>query len=95
VNNIKRLVFRFPLIPDQSAFWRTQPAAYVASVLGHEGKNSLLSELVRQDLATELAASLSSQLKEQHWGLCVEITLTEKGLEHVQSVTRLVWAHLN
>ena len=52
---------------------------YLGHVIGHEGKNSLLSFLIKEDLATNLMAGPSIRLQNTKCGFYIDITLTEKG----------------
>jgi insulysin len=53
----KLLKITWPEMPSASAKWRSKPLNYISHVVGHEGPNSLLSELIKQGLATSLSAS--------------------------------------
>jgi len=51
LKDVKELSIKFPNLPDQRGNWSTKSLSYLSHVLGHEGKNSLTSELIKQDLA--------------------------------------------
>jgi insulysin len=58
----KQLKITWPEMPSAANKWRSKPLSYISHVLGHEGPNSLLSELIKQGLATSLSASEKSRL---------------------------------
>lgn len=65
----------------------TQPDHLVCTVLGHEGEESLLAQLKREDLAEGLrCGSERAGLKEKF--ISMEIDLTEKGLKEVNTVIK-------
>lgn len=67
------------ILPYCEEEYRSQPLNYYSHLFGHEGKNSLLSYLMAEDLALELSAGGDHEL----WALStfeVTITLTKKGL---------------
>ena len=62
LKDVKQLSIKWPALPDLRAFWREKPGHYIAHTIGHEGKNSLLSELIKQDLAISLTAGSSDRM---------------------------------
>lgn len=44
------------ILKDKSMHYRNAPSRYVAHILGHEGKGSLLSYLIAEGLANSLSA---------------------------------------
>jgi insulysin len=58
---------------------------YFTHLVGHEGKNSLLSYLKQEDLALELG-SYTDHLLDCYSNFEVEITLTQKGLQNYEDV---------
>jgi len=59
--NIKRLKLLWNLPPSKN-LWREKPNSYISTVLGHEGPNSLLSQLISEGLATALMAGGSNRM---------------------------------
>jgi insulysin len=57
VKDLKMLKLLWPNLPRDTEFYKTSPLGYISHVLGHEGENSLLSELIRKDLATSCDSS--------------------------------------
>ena len=56
VKDITKLILEWPDLPETHSKWRCKPLSYLGHVIGHEGPNSLLSELTRLGLATSLSA---------------------------------------
>ena len=52
---------------------------YLGHVIGHEGKNSLLSFLIKKGLATNLMAGPSIRLQNTKCGFYIDINLTDHG----------------
>lgn len=51
-------------MPSATEKWRSKPLNYISHVVGHEGPNSLLSELIKQGLATSLSAGEKYRLNQ-------------------------------
>jgi len=68
---------------------------YITHVIGHEGPNSLLSELSRQGLATSLMASSQNRCYEKDGAIKISVGLTKKGVESFQWVLSLVFSFIN
>ena len=66
-------------LPYIEKLYATKPAEYLSHCLGHEGEGSLLSALIRDDVATQLVAYSDTLLNSFSY-LMVNITLTDKGL---------------
>ncbi len=60
--NIKRLKLLWNLPPSKN-LWREKPNSYLSSVIGHEGPNSLLSQLISEGLASALMAGGSNRMQ--------------------------------
>lgn len=70
----------------------TKPVQYHSHLFGHEGPNSLLSYLKKEDLATELGAGVDHEL----FGFTsfdISITLTKKGLKEYKQVLEAVFKY--
>ena len=70
------LSIKWPKLPSVKQYWEGSPLYYLANLVGHEGKNSLLSELIRQDLAVKVMAGPSIKLQGAFSGFWIDITLT-------------------
>ena len=66
-----------------------KPTKIVRHILGHEGKNSLLSYLIKNNLANDLFWFYHSQLSAITFVL-ISISLTDEGLEQYQRVIEVV-----
>ena len=79
--------------PSVREHWREKPNQLISSLIGHEGKGSLLSELKKRDLATGLSAGgVTSSFNTD---LGYRITLTENGRAHVDEVIELFFAYID
>ena len=47
VKDVRKLEIKWPMLPDSRHLWDGDPLSYISHVIGHEGKNSLLSELIK------------------------------------------------
>lgn len=73
-------------LPSQFAHMpETQPANIVCNVLGHEGEESLLAQLKRENLAEKIKCS-GEQLGANAFLLVLEIQLTDEGVKQVNEV---------
>jgi insulysin len=71
----------------------TKPAEYLSHCLGHEGEGSLLSALIRDDLAVSLT-SYSDNLLNCLTYLMISIQLTDKGLDQYEEVIKKAFSYL-
>ena len=83
---------KWPVLPSVKEYWNGSPLHYLSNSLGHEGENSLLSELIRQDLAVVVTAGPAARLQGAFSGFWIDITLTEKGMADYFEVVRIVFA---
>lgn len=83
------------MMPSTRQYWDASPLDYLSHVIGHEGKNSLLSELIRQDLASGVYTYPKHRCQKNFSGLGINISLTEKGAENKEEVIRLIFAFIN
>ena len=70
------------ILPYVEKEYTTKPLNYFSHLIGHEGENSLLSYLKKEDLATEVMSSADATIG-IFSDLTLKITLTEKGLTNV------------
>jgi insulysin len=59
--NIKRLKILWNL-PSSKLLYKEKPMSFISHLIGHEGPNSLLSQLIKEGLATALSSSDSDRL---------------------------------
>ncbi len=86
------LTMMFPL-QNLELYWRERPGSYVAHLLGHEGKGSLLSALKTKGWALELYSSTGNTGITTST-LSVRISLTEEGFENWRSVAAYVFQYI-
>ena len=82
----------FP-IPDLDPYYKSSPGDYLAHLIGHEGKGSLLSELKNLRWANSLVGGQKEGSKGFGF-FVVNIDLTETGLDHVDEIILLVFQYL-
>lgn len=73
------------IMPDQREHYRNHPGKYVSHLIGHEGKGSLLSFLMKEDLVTSLSAG-SYDNYEVYCEFSVYFDLTDKGLSNIDKI---------
>ena len=95
VKDTKMLTINWPRLPSVKSYWDGNPLNYLANALGDEGKHSLLSELIRQDLAVKLMAGPALRLQGTFAGFYIEITLTKKGMDNYEDVIRMTFSQIN
>ncbi len=83
----------WPKLPSFN--WESKVNNYLTHVLGHEGPNSLLSELAKEGFASALLSSSSNKLYNRDGEIKIDITLTKKGVVHFRWVISLVFAFIN
>lgn len=77
-----------------AAMHQEKPGTLLCHVLGHEGEESLLAELKRQNLATGITCGTSSS-GAINSELIIEISLTDKGFDKVNDVIFLLFQSIN
>ncbi len=92
VKDIRSLTLTFP-IPEFRSKWQQKPLYYISSLVGYEGKGSLLSYLKEKGWATSLSASPGHNL-ETEGSFMVMMQLTESGLKNYLSVTQALFQYI-
>ena len=95
VKDLRNLEIIWPQLPPTHQYYNGNPLSLVSHCIGHEGKNSLLSELKKQDLANSLSAGNGNRLQRAFGNFAIAIGLTEKGVANKDEVIRLVFAYIN
>jgi len=92
IKDVRSLEIDFPTIrlKDHQA---SKPASIVGSVLGHEGKGSLLSKLKEEGLVLGLSAGGGSSHPDIN-SFGINISLTVKGLKEYERILELVFAYI-
>jgi secreted Zn-dependent insulinase-like peptidase len=89
----RSLTVAFP-IPSDSPYKDAQPLNYIANLIGHEGKGSLLSKLKSMDLVDSLSAG--SQFDTQtNTMLLVSMSLTQKGLDNYTLILNTLFDYID
>ena len=87
---IMRLTFPIPTLAE---FYRSKPVHYIANLLGHEGKGSLLSLLKKKGWVDTLSAG--SQMSNRSAAtLDVSMKLTKEGGRHISDIASHVFQYL-
>lgn len=84
VSNENKISFFIP-IEYVERLHDSKPADYISHCLGHEGEGSLLSALIRDNLAVELSAGLDHMLNCISY-MMIQVTLTDEGLIAYETV---------
>lgn len=92
IKDSRTLGLEFPTIRLQDHL-DSKPASVVASVLGYEGKGSLLSKLKEEGLALGLSAG-GGDSHPNISSFDINISLTEKGETEYQRIMELVFAYI-
>lgn len=84
-------------IPPQFENWRSKPCDYLAHLIGHEGKGSLLASLKAKSWASELSAGVGDDGEENSTAYAlftVTITLSRDGVEHWREVLSELYRYI-
>lgn len=84
VADVRSLDVEFPL-PSVNVHYRAKPLSLIGSVLGHEGKGSLLSLLKAEGLASSLSAGYGEATRD-YASFHITVGLTPEGLKRHQEV---------
>ena len=87
--NSLELYFVLPYVTPE---YTTKPLEYFSHLIGHEGENSLLSYLKKEDLAVEISTNFSSEL-DCYSDLSIDIRLTENGFANYEKVLEAVFKY--
>ncbi|KAJ1959317.1 metalloprotease, partial [Dipsacomyces acuminosporus] len=87
----RTLDLTFPL-PDLKPYFLTKPARYLGSLVGHEGKGSVLSFLKKRGWATSIVAGRSPTAADGFDMFKVTVCLTETGMKNYKDVIRSIFA---
>jgi len=74
-------------LKDRSHLWEYNPGGLISHIIGHEGENSILSWLIKEELALGLSSSSSTMFnytdienKGNFEEFSITVRCTEKGL---------------
>ena len=93
IMDTKQLRFLWTL-PSLNEHYKIKPQNYLSHLIGHEGKNSLLSMLKAEGLAQELSCGSAGMQYKNFSFMLVNIILTKKGLDNYERVIELVHAYI-
>lgn len=91
VADIKQLTLSFA-VPTPEKYWRSKPHFLLGSLVGDEGKGSLLSLLKAKGYASALSAGTASSTYVGEFE--VRITLTEHGLQTKDEIIALFFSYI-
>ena len=92
IKDVRSLEIDFPTIRLKN-HQSSKPASIVGSVLGYEGKGSLLSKLKEEGLVLSLSAGGGSSHPDIN-SFGINISLTEKGLKEYEQILELVFSYI-
>jgi len=92
LRDTRRLSLNFPLPPSRE-YWEQKPLYYLSSLIGYEGKGSLLSHLKELGLAQGLGAYPTLDLPDAAM-MQIQVDLTEKGWQQIDRVTEAVFSFI-
>lgn len=88
----RSMAVAFP-IPSPSNYLQSKPAAFLANLIGHEGKGSLLSALKEAELVDSLSAGAHFDTYENAIFM-INMGLTQKGLQDTQAILDKLFAYI-
>ena len=92
IKDIRSLEIDFPTIRLKD-YHGIKPAGIIGSLLGHEGKGSLLSKLKKEGLVLSLSAGGGSSHPEIN-SFGINVSLTPKGLKNYERILFLVFSYI-
>jgi insulysin len=84
MSQIQKLSLDFHLPALREKFWKSKPLFMLSHLIGHEGKNSLLSLLKKENLAFSLSAGFNESSYSNSFS--INLNLTEKGLKNIDRI---------
>ncbi len=94
VKDKKELGLEFPLPIDMYSLYDGKPMRVLGSLMGHEGKGSLLSHLKEKGLATGLRGGGSPDTP-NYGSAGIHVQLTQKGVDNYQEVLEYFFSYVN
>ncbi|MCH9671449.1 MAG: insulinase family protein, partial [Gammaproteobacteria bacterium] len=92
IKDTRRVSLVFP-IPALHPHYRSKPTGYLANLIGHEGKGSLLSFLLAKGWADGLSAGAGRAARDSAT-FEIGITLTREGMTNLDNVVESVFSYL-
>jgi len=84
-------------VPPQVKQWRSKPCDYLAHLLGHEAKGSILASLKKKSWVTDCFAGVGSEGVEfasSHALFVATFSLSEEGMDHWEDICREVFSYI-
>ena len=92
IKDIRSLEVDFPTI-RLNDYQNSKPAGIISSLIGHEGKGSLLSKLKEEGLVLSLSAGGGSSHPDIN-SFGISVSLTPKGLENYERILELIFNYI-
>lgn len=83
------------VMPPQTTFCQKKSSSYLSHVLGHEGPNSLLSQLIKEGLCQSLMAGSTSRMNQSFDQFNLTLSLTSAGEGDIMKVIERVYMFIN
>ncbi|XP_050542253.1 insulin-degrading enzyme isoform X2 [Daktulosphaira vitifoliae] len=93
VKDIRALSVNF-LIPDQTKYYKSMPNRYLSALFGHEGPYSILTVLKKKGWSSKLSAGNKFEARGIEL-FDIDVDLTEKGVDHVDDIIKLIFQYVN
>lgn len=93
IKDVRSMEIEFPTI-RLNDYLESKPASIVASLIGYEGKGSLLSKLKGEGLVLGLSAGGGSSHPNVNF-MKINVSLTQKGMENYERILELVFSYIN
>jgi len=92
IKDVRSMEIEFPTI-HLNDYLDSKPASIVASVIGHEGKGSLLSKLKEEGLVLGLSAGGGSGHPNIN-SMSINVSLTKKGVEEYERILEMIFSYI-
>jgi insulysin len=93
IKDVRTLTIFWELPPEFNEMRETRPDKLICHILGHEGKESLLALLKKEQLGEELACS-SINIGGKNLLMIIEVKLTDDGLKQINKVVLRIFQTL-
>lgn len=96
VSSTKKIIFSWHL-PPAIKLYKIKPLEYIAWIVGHEGKGTLINYLRKLNYAMELEAGVEDDFYSNsiYSLFSITIELTDLGLKNVDKIIELTFSYLN
>lgn len=96
VSSTKKIIFSWYL-PPVNNLYKIKPLEYIAWIVGHEGKGTLINYLRKLNYAMELEAGVEDDFYSNsiYSLFTITIEITDLGLKNVHEIVELTFSYLN